>query len=91
MDLVIVILNWNGKKLLQEFLPSVVEYSQDFPIYIIDNHSTDDSVEYVQRNFSNIKIIRHSHNYGFTEGYNLGLQQINTDVYCLLNSDVQVT
>jgi len=89
--LAIVILNWNGEKLLGEFLPSVIEFSQNHQIYVIDNASTDNSVSFLKSNFPEIQIIQHTENYGFTKGYNLGLQEIKAEFYCLLNSDVKVT
>ncbi len=87
----IAILNWNGKKHLQQFLPSVVENSQPAAVYVIDNGSTDDSVEFVESNFKDVKIIRLDKNYGFAGGYNKGLRQIQARYYVLLNSDVEVT
>lgn len=91
MLLTVVILNWNGTKLLKEFLPSVVEHSKEFPIYIIDNASTDDSVEFISTYYPEIKIIQNKENFGFTKGYNEGLKFIDSKYYCLLNSDVKVT
>lgn len=91
MLLSVVILNWNGIKLLKEFLPSVVEHSKGFPIYIIDNASTDDSIEYISKNYPGINIIQNHENFGFTKGYNEGLKFIDSKYYCLLNSDVKVT
>lgn len=91
MKTAIAILNWNGKKLLQQFLPSVVQYSQEAQIYVIDNASTDDSVTFLKENYPNVQIIRNKENYGFSKGYNEGIKQINTDIICLLNSDVEVT
>ncbi|RIA09466.1 hypothetical protein OE09_1304 [Flavobacteriaceae bacterium MAR_2010_72] len=91
MKLAIVILNWNGKALLKQFLPSVIAFSHDVDIYVADNASIDDSVEFVKTNFPSIKIIQNKENGGYTKGYNDALSQINTDVFCLLNSDVEVT
>jgi len=89
----IVILNWNGKKFLQSFLPSVVRNSSlpEVEIYVADNGSTDDSVSYTQQKFPETKIIQLDKNYGFAEGYNRALNQIDATYYCLLNSDVEVT
>lgn len=89
--LAVVILNWNGKSWLEKFLPSVVHFSKDADIFIIDNGSTDDSVEFLKLNFPSVKIIVNSKNSGFAGGYNEGLQQIDAEYYCLLNSDVEVT
>ncbi len=89
--LAICILNWNGKKLLEEFLPSVVENSKDYPIYLIDNQSTDDYLSLLQEKFPDVRIIQNSENYGFAKGYNIGLQSIEAEYFCLLNSDVEVS
>lgn len=89
--LAVAILNWNGKKWLEKFLPSVIQFSQNTDIYVIDNLSTDDSLEFLQQNFPSVKVIINKKNYGFAGGYNEGLQKINAEYYCLLNSDVEVT
>ncbi|MBQ0735440.1 glycosyltransferase family 2 protein [Aquimarina celericrescens] len=91
MNIAVVILNWNGRSLLEQFLPSVVEYSEEAVIYIADNASTDDSVGYVKDTFSQVRIIQNKSNGGYAKGYNDALSQINADIYCLLNSDVEVT
>ena len=87
----IVILNWNGKKLLQQYLPSVVKYSLGCDVIVADNGSDDDSVEYVQTNFPMVRIIKLDKNYGFTGGYNRALKQVYAQYYVLLNDDVEVT
>ena len=89
--MVIVILNWNGKHLLEQFLPSVVRYSSGAGLYVIDNASTDGSVSFLQEHYPQIKIVQNAENYGYARGYNEGLKHIPADVYCLLNSDVEVT
>ena len=91
MKLAIVILNWNGKKLLEEFLPSVIMHSTVAEIYVADNASTDSSVEFVKEYYPQIKIVQNTVNGGYAKGYNDALQHIDADVYCLLNSDVEVT
>ncbi len=91
MTLAIVILNWNGKKLLEQFLPSVVRYSPEAQLYIVDNASTDDSLDFVRTHFPEIHIVENPTNSGYAGGYNRALQHIKADVYCLLNSDVEVT
>ncbi|NNC50603.1 MAG: glycosyltransferase family 2 protein [Flaviramulus sp.] len=91
MKLAIVILNWNGKELLEKFLPFVIKHSQEASIYLADNASNDDSVEFVQKNYPEVKIIQNNENCGYAKGYNEVLKQIDADVYCLLNSDVEVT
>lgn len=89
--MVIVILNWNGKHLLEQFLPSVVCYSSGVGLYVIDNASTDGSVLFLQEHYPQIKIVQNAENYGYAKGYNEGLKHIPADVYCLLNSDVEVS
>ncbi|AYO57927.1 dTDP-Rha--alpha-D-GlcNAc-pyrophosphate polyprenol alpha-3-L-rhamnosyltransferase [Chryseobacterium sp. 6424] len=91
MKTAIAILNWNGRHWLEQFLPSVVQYSGEAKIYVIDNDSTDDSIDFLTRNFPDVKIIRNPTNAGFAGGYNEGLQHVEADIYCLLNSDVEVT
>ena len=86
----IAILNWNGKHWLEKFLPNVILYSQEATIYVIDNASTDDSVNFLEQNFPTIKIIKNKKNICFAGGYNEGLKQISEEIYCLLNSDVEV-
>lgn len=90
-QLAIVILNWNGRHWLELFLPGVVEYSPEADIYIIDNGSTDDSNSFLEQHFPEVKIVKLPENLGFTGGYNEGLKYIDTEFYCLLNSDVEVT
>lgn len=89
--LAIVILNYNGKALLEKFLPSVVKYSENASIYVIDNASTDDSLNFLQNHYPQISCIINDKNYGFAKGYNLGLKNIKAKIYCLLNSDIEVT
>ncbi|KFF12309.1 hypothetical protein IW15_12180 [Chryseobacterium soli] len=89
--LAVAILNWNGKNWLEKFLPSVIQFSQKTDIYVIDNLSTDDSIEFLKHNFPTVTIISNDKNYGFAGGYNEGLKKIDADYYCLLNSDVEVT
>ncbi|WP_394799571.1 glycosyltransferase family 2 protein [Flavobacterium algicola] len=91
MKIAVVILNWNGVTLLQQFLPSVLQHSPEATIYVADNASTDKSVEFVQQNFPSIQIISNKDNYGFAQGYNEALQHIQADVYALVNSDIEVT
>ncbi|WP_274474525.1 glycosyltransferase family 2 protein [Mangrovimonas aestuarii] len=91
MKIAIIVLNWNGKTLLEQFLPSVVANSQDADIYVADNASTDDSVQFVQKHYPNVHIIQNKENGGFAKGYNDALKHVNADILCLLNSDVEVT
>jgi GT2 family glycosyltransferase len=88
----IVILNWNGKKLLEQFLPSIVKFSSDeAEIYVADNASEDTSISYIKHNFPSVKIVKNTENGGYAKGYNDALKKINADIYCLINSDVEVT
>lgn len=89
----IAILNWNGVNFLKEFLPSVVKYSDfdEVEIFVIDNFSTDNSINFLKENFPKVKIIVLDKNYGFAGGYNKGLEQINAKYFVLLNSDVEVS
>ena len=91
MNIAIVILNWNGKQLLEQFLPSVIQYSEGAEIYVADNASTDESVAFVSKHYPQVKIVQNATNGGYAKGYNDALQHICADVYCLLNSDVEVT
>ncbi len=91
MRIGIVILNWNGEDLLKKFLPSVYNNSEGHQIYVVDNNSNDNSIVTIEKNFKKIKIIQNKENYGFAKGYNEGLKQINEEVICLLNNDVEVT
>tara|TARA_R110000850_G_scaffold266313_1_gene396588 strand:+ start:134 stop:1114 length:981 start_codon:yes stop_codon:yes gene_type:complete len=91
MKIAVVILNWNGQKLLEQFLPAVLAFSKEAIIYVADNASTDRSVMYIKENFPTIQIIENSENGGYAKGYNDALKQVNEDIYCLLNSDVEVT
>ncbi|MBB6275973.1 glycosyltransferase family 2 protein [Porphyromonas circumdentaria] len=92
-SLAIAILNWNGRHLLEQFLPSVVRYSEgeDTEVVVIDNGSEDDSCLFLERNYPQVRLVRLDKNYGFAEGYNRGIQEINTPYLCLLNNDVAVT
>ncbi len=86
----IVILNYNGEKLLQQFLPSVIQHSQQAEIIVADNGSTDQSLLILARDFPSVRIITLDKNYGFCGGYNRALNQVDADYYVLLNSDVEV-
>lgn len=87
----VVILNWNGKSWLQKFLPNIVNYLPDYAqLYIADNASTDDSIDFIKNNYTSIQIIQFKENYGFAKGYNEALKNLKEDVYILLNSDIEV-
>ena len=92
MTTAVVILNWNGKKMLERFLPSVTAYTQgDAEVVIADNGSTDDSLDFIRANYPNLRIIELDKNYGFAGGYNRALEQVEADYFVLLNDDVEVT
>jgi GT2 family glycosyltransferase len=76
---------------LEQFLPSLVNYSAGASIYIADNASTDHSIQFVQQNYPNVKIIVNAANYGFAQGYNEALKHIDAEYYALVNSDIEVT
>jgi len=86
----IVILNWNGAEMMRRFLPGVVEYSPEADVIVVDNGSTDDSREWLTREMPQVRQVLLDKNYGFAEGYNLGLKQVEAEYYLLLNSDVEV-
>ena len=88
----IVILNWNGQAMMERYLPSVLNYSRDeAAVYVADNASTDQSMEMLRRQFPEVKLIQLEKNWGFAEGYNKALRQIEAEYYLLLNSDIKVT
>ena len=89
----IVILNWNGCKLMEKFLPSVIDYSPSelSEVVVADNGSTDASIVMLKEKFPSVRIIQLDKNYGFAEGYNQALKQIDNEYTVLLNSDVEVT
>lgn len=92
MKIAIVILNWNGKKLLEKFLPSIVNFSSEkAEIFVADNASTDDSIKFIKTFYPSVNIIENSVNGGYAKGYNDALQAVEADIYCLINSDVEVT
>lgn len=87
----VVILNYNGAGMLRRFLPSVIEYSPEANIYVADNGSSDESCDVVRNEFPAVKLMVLDHNYGFAEGYNRALAQVDEEYAVLLNSDVEVT
>ena len=91
MKVAVVILNYNGASMLSRFLPSVIEYSQGAEIVVADNGSTDDSVPVIERDFPAVRLVQLDKNYGFADGYNRALAQVEAEYYLLLNSDVEVT
>ncbi|MBR8705935.1 glycosyltransferase family 2 protein [Bacteroides pyogenes] len=93
MKVSVVILNWNGRDMLRTFLPSVLRHSEaeNVEVCVADNGSTDDSVDMLRNEFPAVRLILLDRNYGFADGYNRALQQVEAEYAVLLNSDVEVT
>ncbi|WP_010136582.1 glycosyltransferase family 2 protein [Ochrovirga pacifica] len=91
MKIALVILNWNGRTLLETFLPTMIQHSSKASIYVVDNDSKDDSVAFVSENFPEVHLIQHKENLGFAKGYNQAIPEIDADVFCIVNSDIEVT
>lgn len=87
----LVVLNWNGKTLLETFLPTLVQFSPQANLYVIDNASTDGSQALIQTSFPTVKLIQNTGNYGYAKGYNVGLVDIKEPILILINSDIEVT
>jgi hypothetical protein len=87
----VVILNFNGKKFLEQFLPSVTKFSAGQEVIVADNNSSDDSISFLKEKYPAVKIIQNATNSGFAQGYNEALKSVEADYYVLLNSDVEVT
>ena len=88
----VVILCWNGRKFLEQFIPPLLKTTYpNAEFYVADNNSTDDSVAYLRENFPTVKLILLDENLGFPNGYNVSLRQVEADYYVLLNQDVEVT
>jgi len=90
-SIAVVILNYNGEKLLGQFLPSVIRHSGEAEIFVADNGSTDASLHLLRTKFAEASVLELGGNYGFCGGYNRALKRIKADYYVLLNSDVEVT
>ncbi len=91
-EVAVVILNYNGRKHLENFLPSVMASTYgNLRIIVADNASTDDSVVFLKENFPTVELLTHPVNEGFAGGYNWALKKVRSDYYVLLNSDVSVT
>lgn len=91
MKLAVVILNWNGAQLLEQFLPKIIAYSAGADLYVADNASTDESISTLQQKFPQVKIIQNTDNFGFAKGYNEALKHVDAEIYALVNSDIEVT
>lgn len=87
----VVILNYNGKELLEKFLPSVIDNSGEARVVVADNNSTDHSQAFIREKYPQVTLIPIATNLGFCGGYNYALRQIEADYFVLLNSDVEVT
>lgn len=87
----VIILNWNGAQMLRTYLPSVIAHTKGAEIIVADNGSTDNSLEVLRKEFPSVKTIILDTNYGFAEGYNKAIEQVESDYVVLLNSDVEVT
>jgi len=87
----VVILNWNGRSMLERFMPSVVANSSFAEVVVADNGSSDDSLAFMRQNYPQVRLVPLDKNYGFAEGYNRAMEQIEADYYVLLNSDVECT
>lgn len=91
MKAAIVILNWNGKQLFDTFLPSVIAHAGNVPVIIADNASTDGSLEYLSENYPSVQLLPMDKNRGFAGGYNEALNQVDTDLYVIMNSDIETS
>ena len=91
MTVALVVLNWNGKELLKRFLPEMLRYSKEATIYVIDNDSTDDSIDFLSTEFPEVNPIINTENLGYAGGYNAGLNGIKEELICLINNDIRVT
>jgi len=92
MKVAVVILNWNGKHFLEQFLPSVIKHNAPYAeIYVADNASTDDSIAFLKTNYPQVRIIQNTNNGGFAKGYNDALKILKHEYFILLNSDVEVS
>ncbi|AYA36666.1 glycosyltransferase family 2 protein [Hymenobacter oligotrophus] len=91
-DVAVVILNWNGQRWLEQFLPSVLAHSDNARVVVADNASSDNSVAWLAAHHPQVQVLQHAENLGFCQGYNHALGQLlNYKYYVLLNSDVEVT
>ena len=85
-----MILNYNGEKFLKSYMPSIVQNSPEASIYLIDNGSNDNSINYIKKNFPLIKLVLHKKNLGFCDGYNKAVSKIDAELICFMNNDVTV-
>ena len=91
-EIAVIVLNWNGRDLLEQFLPSWIEHTPDrAELIIVDNGSTDDSVAFVQSHYPEVAILCFDENYGYAEGYNRAIQALDYPIVVLLNSDASLS
>ncbi|MBJ25510.1 MAG: dTDP-Rha--alpha-D-GlcNAc-pyrophosphate polyprenol alpha-3-L-rhamnosyltransferase [Flavobacteriaceae bacterium] len=90
MKTALMILNYNGEKFLKSYMPSIVQNSPEASIYLIDNGSNDNSINYIKKNFPLIKLVLHKKNLGFCDGYNKAVSKIDAELICFMNNDVTV-
>ena len=91
IKIAVVVLNWNGKVWLKKFLPTLVKYSNDATVFVVDNASTDDSISFLKQEYPEVNVILNKKNSGYAKGYNDGLSQISAEYFVLINSDIEVT
>ena len=93
MKVSVIILNWNGEALLEEFLPSLIAYTPEnmADIIVADNGSTDGSIAFLKEKFPSVRLMEFDKNYGFAEGYNMAISQTDSTYTVLLNNDIEVT
>ncbi|MBL7931019.1 MAG: glycosyltransferase family 2 protein [Bacteroidia bacterium] len=91
LKVAVVILNFNGRKFLEKFLPNVISHSQPHEVIVADNASSDDSIAFLKQNYPSLRVIQTGGNFGYAEGYNKALKQVNAEYFILLNSDVEVS
>ncbi len=90
--LAVIILNYNGVDFLKKFLPGIIKYNEGNPLYVVDNKSTDQSIQYLKNNFSDtVQCIELDENLGYSGGYNMAAKHIEAEYYVFLNSDIEVT
>ena len=91
-EVAVLVLNWNGRTLLQQFLPSWLAHTPDYAdLIIVDNGSTDDSVSFLQEHYRDVHLLAFEENLGFAGGYNRAIEELDYQTVILLNSDVELT
>src|SRR4051812_15765410 len=90
-NVAVVVLSYNGKNFLEKLLPDIIRRSAPHRVIVADNGSTDDSVAFMKIHHPSVQVIRNTENFGYAEGYNRALAEVQADYFVLLNSDVEVT